>query len=176
MVLLDGGAEVGMYAGDVTRTFSVSGSPEARQREIHDVVRDAHAAAIQTCQPGAPVSAVHEAARRALGLGLEALGVVQGDSSDEEGQALLDRLFPHRTSHWLGLAVHDVGDYHGPQGPRLLEAGMVLTVEPGLYFPSGIEGAGQRFEGIGVRIEDDILITEDGAENLTAALPVDPVR
>lgn len=173
MILLDGGAEVGMYSGDVTRTFPAGGVFDARQRDLFDVVRRAHERALAACRPGGTVSEVHEAAREELASGLRALGVIEGDPFSEEGQAVLNRFFPHRTSHWLGLVVHDVGAYQSPDGPTTLEPGMVLTVEPGLYFPAGLEGPGAPFEGLGVRIEDDVLITDDGAEVLTRTLPVE---
>ncbi len=142
LVVCDVGAEFGMYTADVTRTFPVNGRFSARQREIYQIVLRAQQAGFEACRPGATVRQVHAAASRVI------------------NAAGYGRYFPHGTSHWLGLDVHDVGDYDRP-----LEPGMVLTVEPGIYLPD---------ENLGIRIEDDVLITEDGYEILSRDIPSSP--
>lgn len=172
LVLLDGGAEVGLYAGDVTRTYPAGGRFTSPQVDVYSVVLGAHQAAISRVGPGIRVEEVHRAALEALTAGLVELGVLEGRIEELiEGKAY-EAYFPHGTSHWLGLDVHDVGDYRDESGSRILDPGMVLTVEPGLYFPADPGSRHTRLEGIGVRIEDDLLVTEEGAENLTEALPV----
>jgi Xaa-Pro aminopeptidase len=138
------------------------------------VVLAAHRAAIEPVDPGNPISRVHEAATQVLFQGLLDLGLLSGDAEALFQERAWEPYFPHQTSHWLGLDVHDVGDYSRGGAPTLLEPGMVLTVEPGLYFGSHQEAVPEEFRGIGIRIEDDLLVTEEGAENLTAALPTDP--
>ncbi len=174
LVLLDGGAEVGLYAGDVTRTFPVGGPFRGAQRVVYDLVLAAHRAASKEVGPGKPIARVHEAASEVLFRGLIDLGVLSGDPEALVQERAWEPFFPHQTSHWLGLDVHDVGDYSQGGVPTLLEPGMVLTVEPGLYFGGDREAVPEEFQGIGIRIEDDLLVTTEGAENLTAALPTDP--
>jgi len=180
LVLLDAGAEVRMYAGDITRTFPAGGTFSPPQRAVYEVVEAARIAAVERIRPGVTIQDAHDAAVRVLTEGLMELGVLSG-SVDELIQRKAHRTyFPHRTSHWLGLDTHDPGDYIRDGEHRRLEPGMVLTVEPGLYFvPASVEdgeGAAEPdhpYEGIGVRIEDDVLVTSDGAEVLTRALPTD---
>jgi Xaa-Pro aminopeptidase len=182
LVLLDAGAEVRLYAGDISRTIPVGGRFSPEQRALYEVVLAARDAGIAAARAGTPVSAVHEAASRALARGLVDLGVLPSGADGEGFEAGAHRtFFPHQTSHWLGLNTHDPGDYVRDGAPRLLEPGMVLTVEPGLYLPSeGLFGGGEvpdpdpasRFRGMGIRIEDDVLITEGDPEVLTGALPV----
>ncbi|MFC1660852.1 aminopeptidase P N-terminal domain-containing protein [Gemmatimonadota bacterium] len=174
MVLLDGGAELGLYAGDVTRTFPVNGIFDATQRSLYEVVLDAHDRAVAGIRPGVTVAEVHRIVRRALTEGLVATGVLKGGLHGLLESKAVDPFFPHQTSHWLGLDVHDVGDYVVAGTSRVLEAGMVLTVEPGLYFGPDPARSQTPFEEMGVRIENDILVTEEGSENLTGSLPVDP--
>lgn len=174
LVLMDGGAEVDLYAGDVTRTFPASGSFNGPQAEIYGLVLEAKAAAEARIRPGNPVSRVHEAATAVLTRGLVDLGVLKGEETRLLQEKAWEPWFPHQTSHWLGLDVHDVGDYARDGESILLEPGMVLTVEPGLYFNPGREDAPDAFRGIGIRIEDDLLVTKEGAENLTGALPTAP--
>lgn len=175
LVLVDAGAEVGMYAGDITRTWPASGRFSAPQRAAYDVVLSALEAAITAVRPGAPVNAPHEAARRVLVEGMVRLGLLEGEVDaliEEEKQ--VKRFFMHNTSHWLGLDVHDAGDYRDRSGdPVLLEPGMVLTMEPGLYVAADAEGVPDTLRGIGVRIEDDVLVTDDGCEVLTRGVPVE---
>ncbi len=174
LVLLDGGAEVDLYAGDITRTYPAGGTFDDRQAEVYGWVLRAHRAAIDAIKPGVPVARVHEAALEELISGLMDLGILLGEREELLEQEAYKPHFPHQTSHWLGLDVHDVGDYAKGGEPRVLSEGMVLTVEPGLYFPPGAADQPSPFEGIGIRIEDDILVTRKGAENLTEALPVSP--
>jgi len=159
LVLVDAGAELEGYCADVTRTHSASGAPTDAQRAVLDIVGDAQAAAIERCVPGATFDDVHDAAQRVLAAGLVAIGVLDGPVAGalEEGHQKAYTL--HRTSHWLGLDVHDPGATRVDGAPRVLEPGMVLTVEPGLYFRDEV-AAPDAYRGIGVRIEDDVLVTE----------------
>jgi len=174
LVLLDGGAEVDLYAGDVTRTFPPGGRFSDEQRVVYDLVQAAHGAAMMAVRPGSTVAEVHDAAVLELTRGLLELGLLSGDAPELVAQSAYRPFFPHQTSHWLGLDVHDVGDFARDGASRVLEPGMVLTVEPGLYFPPMPDVPESRFSGIGVRLEDDVLVTAEGAENLTEALPIDP--
>ncbi len=174
LVLIDAGCEVQGYASDITRTWPVSGSFSDDQRTLYQLVLDAEMAAIDACQPGAGFDEPHEAAKRVMAQGLMDLGIIEGPTMEDAlGSEQLGQFFMHRTSHWLGLDVHDVGVYAPDKKPRKLEPGMVLTIEPGLYFGAwrpDIE-IDERWLGIGIRIEDDILITEDGHEVLTSDCP-----
>lgn len=174
LVLVDAGAEADLYVSDVTRTFPVSGSFTAAQRAIYDVVLEAHDRAIEAIQPGVTVESIHHTARNVCIDGLLELGVLDGDKEKVIGTEAYKAFFPHQTSHWLGLDVHDVGDYAHSGVSRVLERGMVLTVEPGLYFQGAVEGSAGAadYVGIGIRIEDDVVVTAEGHEVLTAALPV----
>ncbi len=171
LVLIDAGAELGYYSGDITRTVPVSGKFTAPQRALYEVVDTARAAAVAACGPGVSIDVPHEAALGVMVEGLIELGVVVGSPAEvlEQGSHL--PYVPHKTSHWLGLDVHDVGDYVVDGAPRVLEPGMVLTVEPGLYFSPAGDSVPAELRGLGVRIEDDVLITPSGSENLTEGLP-----
>jgi Xaa-Pro aminopeptidase len=169
-VLIDAGAEYGLYHGDVTRTYPVGGSFTGPHRDVYRVVEEARAAAVAVVRPGASISDVHDAATRVLVEGLIALGVVGGGVDEVLEREGHKPFYPHKTSHWIGLDVHDPGDYERGGVPRVLAPGMVFTVEPGLYFRRDQEGSGG-FAGIGVRIEDDVLVTAEGCEVLTGALP-----
>ena len=175
LVLVDAGAEVDMYAADITRTFPASGSFSGIQRAVYEIVARANRAAVEAVAPGSTVGDVHSAGLDVLVEGLTELNVLEGEAAtliEEEGYK---PYFPHRTSHWLGLDVHDVGDYARDAESRILEPGMVLTVEPGLYFRPDLTetlGSGAELSGIGVRVEDDVLVTVDGHEILTGDLPV----
>ncbi len=178
LVLLDAGAEVRNYAGDVTRTFPTGGRFSPEQRAAYEVVEAARSGAVAAIRPGVTIQSVHREATRSLVEGLVSLGILEGTVDDLLEREAHRRWFPHRTSHWIGLDTHDPGDYRVNGFDRELEAGMVLTVEPGLYFPSeGDEspsGLPAGFQGIGIRIEDDILVTDEGHEVLSAGLPTDP--
>jgi Xaa-Pro aminopeptidase len=172
LVLIDAGAERRMYPGDVTRTVPVSGHFSSSQADVYRVVEAARLRAVEAVAPGVPIEDVHRAALTGLVEGLVDLGVLRGHPESLIARKAHEPYFPHRTSHWLGLDTHDVGTYTKGGASRLLEPGMVLTVEPGLYFPTTRNG--RPFTGIGVRIEDDVLVTEMGGEVLTAALPTRP--
>jgi Xaa-Pro aminopeptidase len=175
LVLVDAGADVGFYCSDITRVFPASGRFSAPQRAVYDVVLRALEAAIAAVRPGAPVTGVHEAARRELVQGMIELKLLEGEPEKLIEEEKFKRFFMHNTSHWLGLDVHDVGAYKGPDGePVALRPGMVLTVEPGLYVPQDAEDVPAELRGIGIRLEDDVLVTDDGHEVLTRAVPVDP--
>ncbi|MCL4686676.1 aminopeptidase P N-terminal domain-containing protein [Myxococcota bacterium] len=175
LVLIDAGCEYAGYAADVTRTYPVGGRFATPAREIYELVLAAQEAALEHARPGATLEQIHDAAVRRLIDGMIALRLLPTTTLDdalESGE--FRRYYVHRTSHWLGLDVHDVGAYSQDGKPRPLEPGMVLTVEPGLYVPAGEERAPEALRGIGVRIEDDVLITADGHENLCAAIPKHP--
>ncbi len=159
-VLIDAGAEFGLYAADVTRTI-FAGTPTGEQKALGEVVGAAQKAAIDECRPGRTFDDVHTAAQTILVRGLVDFGVLEGPPAEILEQNRQKPFTLHRTSHWLGLDVHDAGATHPGGSPRVLEPGMVLTVEPGLYFREG-SGVPERWLGLGARIEDDVLIT-DGA-------------
>ena len=173
LVLVDAAAELGHYCADVTRTYPVDGRFNPDQRAVYEIVDEARAAAIAAAAPGVPVGSVHGAACAVLAGGLASLGILATSDGKPEESTALRRFFPHQTSHWLGLDTHDVGDYSVDGSSRPLEEGMVFTVEPGLYFHEDAEGPAARFAGIGIRIEDDVLVTASGVENLTAELPTE---
>jgi Xaa-Pro aminopeptidase len=171
LVLVDSGAEVELYASDVTRTWPVNGSFSAEQRALYEIVLRAQLAAIDEVRAGRAFDAYHEAAVRVLAQGLIDVGLLAGTLDEILESGKVQDFYPHRTGHYLGLDVHDAGAYTKPDGSyRSLEAGMVLTVEPGLYVQPDLE-VDERWKGIGVRIEDDILCTGSDPENLTAAIP-----
>jgi Xaa-Pro aminopeptidase len=173
LILVDAGAEVDLYASDITRTVPATGSFTGAQSAIYDLVLEAHDRAIGCVRPGATVGSVHDTARDTLVEGLLALGILEGSALEAIETEAYKPYFPHQTAHWLGLDVHDVGDYASGGVSRVLQPGMVLTVEPGLYFPGPIEGSViEEYLGIGIRIEDDVVVTSEGHEVLTAGLPV----
>lgn len=172
LMLLDAGCELDGYTADVTRCFPASGRFTEAQRELYEVVLAAEEAAVAAVAPGVTFDAIHETALRRLVEGLVALELLPGSVDEVLEGGSYRQFFMHRTSHWLGLDVHDVGLYHTADGAsRPLEPGMVLTVEPGLYVAADSQGVPERFLGTGIRIEDDVLVTADGHENLTAAVP-----
>jgi Xaa-Pro aminopeptidase len=171
LLLIDAGAEVDCYASDISRTFPVNGHYSREQRALYEVVLAAQLAAIDEVQPGHPFDAAHRAAVRVIAEGLCALGLLKGSADDAIADGSYKRFFPAKTGHWLGLDVHDVGDYRVDGEPRLLEPGMVVTVEPGIYVPLDDSSVAERWRGIGIRIEDDVAVSRDGNEVLTAAVP-----
>ncbi|GJM23352.1 MAG: Xaa-Pro aminopeptidase [Planctomycetota bacterium] len=174
-LLLDAGCEYSGYTADVTRCFPASGTFSSAQRELYQVVLDAQLAAVEHVKPGVTFESVHETSTRKLTEGLISLGLVRGSVDEVLEDRSFQRWTIHKTSHWLGLDVHDVGSYFvdgtGGKTSRKLEPGMVLTVEPGIYIPADAELAAEGMRGTGIRIEDDVLVTESGHENLTAAIP-----
>ena len=170
LLLIDAGCELDGYASDITRTFPVNGKFAGPQRDVYEMVLEAQVAAIAEVKPGAEWEDPHNAAVKVLAQGMVDLGLCKGtvDSVIESGD--YRRFFMHRTGHWLGLDVHDAGDYKRNGEWVELKPGMVLTVEPGCYVRPG-EGVPEKFWNIGVRIEDDALVTDSGCEILTAAAP-----
>ena len=173
LVLIDAGCELAGYASDVTRTYPVGGRFSGPGRAIYEVVLAAQEAALAECRPGAALPAVHDAALRVLVQGMVDLGLLSGDPAELQAREAYRPFYMHQTSHWLGLDVHDVGSYRRDGEPVALEPNMVFTVEPGLYVPADSD-APDALRGIGVRIEDDVVITETGHENLNTALPKHP--
>jgi len=175
LLLMDAAAEVGYYTADITRTWPVNGVFGPEQRAIYDLVLKAQEAAIALCGPGRAHKEGYEAAMRILSDGLVDLGILKGDKDELFKKGAHQPFSMHGISHWLGLDVHDTGDYGSIPGSRggarLLEPGMVLTVEPGLYIPEGMEGVDPKWHGIGVRLEDDILVTAQGPLNMSGRLP-----
>ena len=177
LILMDAGAELGFYASDITRTWPASGTFTPEQRALYDLVLKAQDAGIAQMKPGNTHIASLYAAGRVISDGLVDLGILKGDKDEVFRKLAWKRFLPHGVSHWVGLDVHDAGSYGKPDpiyargGGRKLEAGMVLTMEPGIYIPKGAEGVDPKWQGIGIRIEDDILVTADGPVNLSARLP-----
>ena len=172
LMLIDAGAEVDGYAGDITRTSPVGGTFSGAQRDLYQLVLDTQVACIEDVKPGATLEGLHDDVVKRLTTGMIDLGLLEGSVDEAIESEAYKRFYMHRTSHWLGLDVHDVGRYKLADGEeRALEPGMVFTVEPGLYVAPDDEEAPERFRGIGIRIEDDILVTEDGYENLTPGVP-----
>lgn len=173
LVLVDAGCELDGYASDITRTFPVNGRFSPAQRALYELVLEAQAAAIAKARPGNRWDEPHEAAVRVLTNGLLGLGILSGKLGKLLKEEAYKPYYMHRTGHWLGMDVHDVGSYKREGQWRTLEPGMVLTVEPGLYMPA-TEAVPEPYRLIGIRIEDDVLITEGGNEVLSAAAPKDP--
>ena len=173
LLLVDAGCELECYASDVTRTFPVNGRFTPEQRAVYEVVLEANRAAIERVRPGNHWNEPHQAAVRVITQGLVKLGLLKGRVAALIRSGAYRRFFMHRTGHWLGLDVHDVGDYKVGDEWRVLEPGMVMTVEPGIYLPAGARGVPKRFRNIGIRIEDDVVVTRRAAEVLTARAPKD---
>lgn len=168
LVLIDAGCEYKGYAGDITRTFPVNGKFTPAQRAIYDIVLDSLETALTLFRPGTTIQEVTGEVVRIMVTGLVNLEILKGDVEQLIAENAHRAFFMHGLSHWLGLDVHDVG-FYGPDRSRVLEPGMVLTVEPGLYIAPDADVPAQ-YRGIGIRIEDDIVITETGNENLTATV------
>ncbi|ODS63150.1 MAG: Xaa-Pro aminopeptidase [Arenimonas sp. SCN 70-307] len=173
LLLCDAGAEYAGYASDITRTWPVNGRYSKEQRALHEVVLAAQAAAMEQARPGRPWILGHEAAVEVLTEGLLSLGLLKGSLKSALSSGAYKKFYMHKTGHWLGLDVHDVGEYKVAGDYRELEPGMVFTIEPGLYIAPGSKGVPARWQGIGIRIEDDVAITKDGHEVLTGAVPRD---
>ena len=176
LLLIDAGCSLSdYYNGDITRTFPVNGRFSGEQRALYELVLAAQEAAVAAVGPGQTAEGVHETALRVLVEGLLELGLLRGEADGIIEQGAFRHLYMHRTGHWLGLDVHDVGAYRLGEHPVVLEPGMVLTVEPGLYVsdrlpvPEGQPAIEERWKGIGIRIEDDVAVTDHGHETLTAA-------
>ncbi|KOE59154.1 Xaa-Pro aminopeptidase [Aggregatibacter actinomycetemcomitans] len=169
LVLIDAGCEFAMYAGDITRTFPVNGKFSEAQKAIYDIVLQAQRRAIELLVPGSSIAKVNEEVIRIKTEGLVRLGILKGDVDELIEQKAYREFYMHGLGHWLGLDVHDVGEY-GENRSRTLEPGMVITVEPGLYLSKDAD-IPEQYKGIGIRIEDDLLITNYGNKNLTSAAP-----
>ncbi|MDH5672624.1 MAG: aminopeptidase P N-terminal domain-containing protein [Myxococcales bacterium] len=170
LLLIDAGVELDYYASDVTRTFPVSGTFSDAQRAIYELVLEAEEAAVAAVRPGVEYTHVHQVALEILVRGMVELGLIEGPVDKALEEERYKPYYMHKTSHWLGMDVHDVGDYFVDKKPRLLQQGMVLTVEPGIYIRADAE-VDPKYRGIGVRIEDDVAVTADGYLNLTAQIP-----
>lgn len=173
LVLIDAGAECENYAADITRTFPVNGRFSEEQRLIYEWVLRAQQAGIACVRPGCLWDEIQRTVVQVLTTGLVELGLLQGVVDELVEKGAYKPFYMHNSGHWLGLDVHDCGQYKIDGQWRALEPGMVLTVEPGLYISEGMSGVDSRWGGIGVRIEDDILVTHDGHTNLSVALAVD---
>ncbi|MGB8379086.1 MAG: aminopeptidase P N-terminal domain-containing protein, partial [Rhodanobacteraceae bacterium] len=171
LLLIDAGAELDCYASDITRTFPVNGHFSPAQRALYDIVLAAQTAAIAEVRPGRPFDAYHDAAVRVITRGLVKLGLLKGSVAKNLREHGYRRFYMHKTGHWLGLDVHDVGDYRVDGEFRVLEPGMVLTVEPGIYVAPNDRSVPARYRGIGIRIEDDVVVTAGDPEVISAAAP-----
>jgi len=171
LLLIDAGAEYDYYAADITRTFPINGHFSATQKAIYELVLEAQLAAIEQVKPGNHWNVPHETAVKVLTKGLVKLGLLEGRPSRLIKKEAYKDFYMHRTGHWLGMDVHDVGEYKIDDQWRELQPGMVLTVEPGLYIGNNCKQVAKKWRGIGVRIEDDVLVTESGCEVLSEAAP-----
>jgi len=171
LVLIDAGCEFGMYASDVTRTFPVNGRFSAPQRELYEVVLEANKTATTKAVPGNHWNDPHDAAVGVVTRGLKDLGLLKGRVPQLVKSMAYRQFFMHKTGHWLGLDVHDVGDYKVADHWRLLEPGMVMTIEPGVYVSANDKTVDKRWRGIGIRIEDDVQVTREGPDVLTRGIP-----
>jgi len=174
LVLIDAGAEMECYAADISRTFPVNGKYSKEQRALYDIVLAAQLAAIEQVKPGNHWNDPHEAAIKVITQGLIDIGILKGRLNTNIKKETYKNFYMHRTGHWLGMDVHDVGDYKVDDEWRVLEPGMVLTVEPGLYISADHDKVAKKWHNIGIRIEDDVLVTKDGHEVLSKDVLKDP--
>lgn len=173
LLLIDAGAEYDYYAADISRTFPVNGKYSKAQRAVYEVVLEAQYAAIEQVRPGKHWNEPHEAAVEVITDGLLKLGILKGTLKRAIKEEKYKPYYMHRTGHWLGMDVHDVGDYKVEDEWRVFEPGMTLTVEPGLYLSPKVKGLAKKWWNTGIRIEDDVLVTKDGCEVLTRDVPKD---
>jgi Xaa-Pro aminopeptidase len=171
LLLIDAGCEYGYFASDVTRTFPVNGGFSREQQAIYELVLEAQTAGIEGTVVGATLDTIHKKCVDVITRGLVRLGLLSGEPEKLIEEEAYKPFFMHKTSHWLGMDVHDVGAYFVNGKHRELAPGMVLTVEPGIYIGKDYDKVPAEWRGIGVRIEDDILVGKDGPENLTLAIP-----
>ena len=171
LILVDAGAEYQRYAADITRTFPANGRFSPRQRELYSIVLNAQSEAIEAIRPGAKLDEPHEKAVQVIVDGLMDIGLLKGDRKKIIEQKEYSKFYMHNTGHWLGLDAHDVGYRKTGDEPRSFEAGMVVTVEPGIYVAQDMEEVDKTYRGIGIRIEDDVLVTGSGHEVLTERTP-----
>ena len=172
LVLIDAGCEYDLYASDITRTFPVNGHFSPPQRELYEIVFEANRAAVEKVRPGNHWNDPHDAAVKTITRGLRELGILNGRLTSLLKEEAYKPYFMHKTGHWLGLDVHDVGDYKVADQWRMLERGMVTTIEPGIYIAADAKGVKKRWRGIGIRLEDDVLVTKEGPDVLTGALAI----
>jgi Xaa-Pro aminopeptidase len=171
LVLIDAGCELEYYAADITRTFPVNGVFNPEQRQLYELTLKAQQAAIDKIKPGNHWNEPHEASIRVITEGLVELGLLLGDVDELIENEAYKEFYMHRIGHWLGIDVHDVGDYRVGGEWRVLEPGMCMTVEPGIYVAPDNAGVDAKWRGIGIRIEDDVIITKEGCDVLTSAVP-----
>lgn len=172
LVLVDAGGDYKYYTADITRTYPVNGKFTAEQKDVYQIVLEALDTAIATVKPGASWNSMYPAAMKVLAQGLIDLKILTQPLDQVMEQELYKPFTLHKTGHWMGMDVHDVGTYRHADGSWVdLQQDMVFTIEPGLYFPKGMKGVDERWHGMGVRVEDDILVTADGCENLSAEVP-----
>lgn len=171
LVLIDAGCELDYYAADITRTFPVNGKFSPEQKALYEICLQAQLEAIAECKPGKHWNDPHEATVRVITAGLVKVGLLEGDVDELIKTEAYKEFYMHRAGHWLGMDVHDVGDYKVGGEWRVLEPGMVMTVEPGIYVAPDNERVAKKWRGIGIRIEDDVAITKDGNEVLTKDVP-----
>ena len=170
LVLIDSGCELEGYAADITRTFPINGKFSEPQAALYNIVLAAQEAAFSQVKPGGSLSKANELASTVLTQGLIDLGILTGELDELMANQACKAFYMHGLGHWLGLDVHDVGEYKLDEKERVFEPGMVLTIEPGLYISEDAK-APEQYKGIGIRIEDNLLVTEDGHENLTISVP-----
>jgi len=173
LLLIDAGCEYDYYASDITRTIPVGGSFSAEQRAVYEIVLEAQLAAIEKTRNGNQWNDPHDAAVRIITRGLKKIGLLDGTLARLIRDGAYREFFMHRTGHWIGMDVHDVGDYKVGDEWRILEPGMVMTVEPGIYIPAGRK-VPAKWSNIGVRIEDDVVVTSNGPDVLSKGLAKDP--
>ena len=171
VVLVDAGCEYQYYASDVTRTFPVNGSFTEEQKQIYSIVLEAHKQSMDQLQPGNKWNLAHEKSVEVIVEGLIDLGIIKSSKQEAIDTGEYSKYYMHRIGHWLGMDVHDVGSYKRDGDWRDLEPGMVMTIEPGIYILDSLEGVEDKWKGIGVRIEDDVLVTKKGFEVLTPDIP-----
>ncbi len=173
LVLVDAGCEYQYYAGDITRTYPVNGRYSKEQRALYEIVLEAQFAAIEQVVPGNNWDQPHQAAVEVVTQGLLDLGILKGRLSTLIKKEAYKPFYMHKTGHWLGIDVHDVGEYKVGDEWRMLEPGMTLTIEPGIYIPPGAKNVAKKWQGIGIRIEDNALVTKEGCELMTDKAPRD---
>lgn len=171
LVLIDAGCEIDCYASDITRTWPVNGKFSAEQKAIYDIVLASQEAAFAQIAPNKHWNQAHEATVQVITAGLVKLGLLQGDVDELIASEAYKAFYMHRAGHWLGMDVHDVGEYKVGGEWRVLEVGMALTVEPGIYIAPDNQNVAKKWRGIGVRIEDDVVVTKQGCEILTGGVP-----
>ncbi|MBV2121182.1 MAG: Xaa-Pro aminopeptidase [Candidatus Thiodiazotropha sp. (ex Ctena orbiculata)] len=171
MLLIDAGCEYDYYASDITRSYPVNGRFSEPQRQLYELVLAAQDAAIEKVKPGNHWNDPHDAAVRTITRGLIKLGIIKGTLAKSIREEKYKPFFPHRTGHWLGMDVHDVGDYKVDGAWRMFEPGMALTIEPGIYIPTDSKGVAKKWWNIGIRIEDDVVVTKEGCDVLTKDVP-----